>query len=57
MDPSSVRIELAIMSSEEKDWAAINRAIIARWSNSALNYIKAKAWKMAKAKQPQRATP
>ena len=27
------------------DWKAINRAIVARWSLSALNWIKREAWR------------
>lgn len=27
------------------DWAAVNKAIIKRWSHDGLNYIKAEAWK------------
>jgi hypothetical protein len=27
------------------DWAKVNRAIIDRWSLSALKYVKAKAWR------------
>jgi hypothetical protein len=30
---------------EAIDWPVINRAIIGRWSESALVYIKTKAWK------------
>lgn len=33
---------------DEPDWATINRAIIARWSMSGLERIKAKAWKLAR---------
>jgi len=36
-----------ILQSEEArtvDWGKINRAIIARWSKSALEWIKAQAW-------------
>lgn len=29
-----------------KEWAAINRAIIKRWSPSALRWIKEQAWKL-----------
>jgi len=35
---------LAMQSSEPVDWAAVNAAIIARWSLSALEYIKRMAW-------------
>jgi len=31
---------LAMASSEAVDWARVNRAIVARWSLSALEYIK-----------------
>ena len=33
----------ALQSSEETDWKAVNAAIVARWSLSALNYIKEQA--------------
>jgi hypothetical protein len=37
---------LALRSSERDriDWAKVNRAIIDRWSVSALNWIKERAW-------------
>lgn len=37
---------LALRSSEAKtmDWGKVNRAIIERWSFSALNWIKKAAW-------------
>ena len=35
---------LALLSTVETDWARVNRAIIARWSHSALELIKARAW-------------
>ena len=52
-DPKATRDELALTyglslcSSEFKtiDWAKVNRAIIERWSMSALLYIKRRAWK------------
>jgi len=34
---------LAMESSEETDWGAVNRAIMARWSKSALIWIKTQA--------------
>jgi hypothetical protein len=34
---------LAMRSSDPTDWGAVNRAIIARWSVSALNWIKEQA--------------
>lgn len=35
---------LAIRSSEKTDWAKVNAAIVARWSKSALLWIKEQAW-------------
>lgn len=35
---------LALKSSEETDWAKVNRAIIERWSKHALVQIKKMAW-------------
>ena len=35
---------LALQSSVETDWARVNQAIIARWSLSALEWIKNRAW-------------
>ncbi len=35
---------LALRSSEVTDWAQVNAAIVARWSLSALEYIKYLAW-------------
>ncbi len=34
---------LALRSSEQTDWKAVNAAIIARWSFHALNWIKERA--------------
>jgi hypothetical protein len=48
-EPSSKRRDiaktyaLALRSSEATDWKAVNAAIIARWSVSALNWIKEQA--------------
>lgn len=36
---------LAIRSSDKTDWAKVNKAIIDRWSMSALHDIKQMAWK------------
>ena len=44
----AVTYALALQSSEPTDWAAVNRAIIARWSKSALEYIKRRAWAIVK---------
>ena len=35
---------LALRSSYPTDWREVNRAIIERWSRSALEYIKKMAW-------------
>jgi hypothetical protein len=35
---------LALRSSDETDWQAVNAAIIERWSMSGLERIKAAAW-------------
>ena len=35
---------LALLSSDETDWPKVNKAIIKRWSKSALIDIKALAW-------------
>ena len=37
---------LAIRSREATDWAAVNQAIISRWSVSGLERIKKMAWKL-----------
>ncbi len=39
---------LALLSTEETDWPAVNRAIVKRWSVSALGYIKKLAWRDVK---------
>jgi hypothetical protein len=39
---------LALCSSWETDWGQVNRAIIERWSKSALIYIKERAWKIVR---------
>ena len=35
---------LALRSSEEVDWAKVNKAIMNRWSSSGLKFIKEQAW-------------
>lgn len=35
---------LALRSSEQTDWATVNRAIVSRWSVGGLNRIKEMAW-------------
>ena len=37
---------LALTTMEEVDWPVVNRAIIDRWSLSALTYIKDRAWRL-----------
>lgn len=44
-DTVAATYALAIRSSEPTDWTTVNRAITERWSRSALEYIKRKAWK------------
>lgn len=36
---------LALLDQDRVDWPAVNGAIVARWSLSALDWIKALAWK------------
>lgn len=43
IEPYAVAITTALDST---DWPAVNRAIIARWSKSALEYIKVRAWRI-----------
>lgn len=45
-DDVAASYALALSSSEEIDWATINRAILSRWSMSALKYIKERAWRL-----------
>ena len=47
-DSVSATYALALQSSEPTDWAKVNHAIIERWSLSGLEYIKERAWKLAK---------
>ena len=37
---------LALLDMESVDWPAVNRAIIERWSPSALGYVKDRAWEL-----------
>lgn len=46
-DTLAVTYGLAILSSHPTDWPKVNRAIMERWSRSALEYIKRKAWAQA----------
>lgn len=45
-DNVALSYALGIASDEDIDYGKINRAIVARWSFSALDYIKRKAWKI-----------
>jgi hypothetical protein len=37
---------LALLDMESVDWPEVNRAIIERWSPSALGYVKDRAWEL-----------
>lgn len=45
-DSIALRYAFCISSDEVIDYKKINRAIMARWSKSALNYIKRGAWQI-----------
>ena len=45
-DDVSLSYAFCIDSSEEVDFGKINKAIIGRWTHSALDYIKERAWKL-----------
>lgn len=57
-DPSMRRIDIAdiyadaIIYGDKTNWTVVNTAIISRWSNSGLKWIKDAAWKsrMSKSK-------
>ncbi len=53
-DSVAVTYAFGLVGSEDIDWAKVNCAIMERWSVSALEYIKAKAWKMVQDKQAGR---
>jgi hypothetical protein len=44
-DDVALTYALALRTNANTDWHKINAAIIERWSPSALEYIKRKAWK------------
>jgi len=56
-DSSATRNDVArtyascIRRREEVDFAAVNRAIVDRWSLHALKYVKAKAWRIAEGRR------
>lgn len=41
----AITYALALRSSEPTDWAAVNAAIVERWSRSGLERVKKMAWK------------
>ena len=45
-DNVAITYAFCIDSSEKSDFSKINRAIVDRWSRSALQYIKKEAWKL-----------
>lgn len=45
-DSVAITYAFCIDSSEKVDFGKINRAIVNRWSRSAVEYIKKKAWKL-----------
>jgi hypothetical protein len=55
-DPRMTRDDVAmtyafcIRQAGEIDFAAINRAIVDRWSLSALEYVKTRAWRLVEGK-------
>ena len=45
-DSIAITYAFCIDSTEKPNFAKINRAIVNRWSHSALDYIKKEAWKL-----------
>ena len=52
-DPKMTRKDIALIYAfgirdepDKTDWAKVNEAIISRWSLSALDYIKNRAWRI-----------
>lgn len=41
---------LALVSGEKIDWGKVNQAIMERWSQNALIWIKTQAWKITEGK-------
>ena len=50
-DDIAITYAFCIDSSEKPNFSKINKAIIDRWSRSALKYIKSEAWKLRKGKK------
>jgi hypothetical protein len=49
-DDVAMTYAFAIRQHAEVDWPTVNQAIMNRWSQSALIYIKTKAWKLIDAR-------
>ena len=47
-DSIAITYAFCIDSSENPDFAKINKAIVNRWSHNAVEYIKKEAWKLRK---------
>ena len=45
---------MALCSSDKTDWRTVNLAIIDKWSISALEYIKTRAWKLVEEKKAKK---
>ena len=52
-DKVALTYAMAILSSWPTDFEPVNKAIVERWSFSALDYIINKAWKLIEEKQAQ----
>lgn len=50
-DDIALTYAFCITSSEDINFGKINRAIVARWSTSAREYIKTKAWKLVEGEE------
>ena len=46
-DDVALTYAFAIRQQAGMDWPVVNRAVVERWSLSALRYIKERAWKLA----------
>ena len=50
-DSVALTYAMAIVSSEPTDWAAVNKAILAKWCVNALTHIKTLAWRLVEEKR------
>lgn len=50
-DDVAITYAMALGSDEHIDWPKVNAAVVDRWSVSALEYIKGKAWKFAEGRR------